>query len=250
VGKFELLESLAKGGMALVYKARERSTGALVALKVLPSERALDPEFGGRFEREAETLATLHHPNIVACLEFGRERDLLYLAMELVEGCSLRQLASERALSALEIVGLVTQVCDGLAYAHDRAIVHRDIKPENLLVDGAHRVKIADFGLAKILEADPGSPSGGLTMTGSTLGTTQYMAPEQAENPRAVDGRADLYSVGAILYELLTGRLPVGRFDPPNHLRRVTMRALSPDPAHRPATALELRAELLAESGE
>lgn len=237
----EVIELLDRGGMGLVYKARA-ADGTVVALKILPPEKALDPQFGGRFGRETRVMKSLSHPNIVAIHEFGFERDLYFLTMEYVDGTGVRQLIEGGSSSRSAIGSLLFQLLDALEYAHGRGIVHRDIKPENLIVEGSGRLKVLDFGLAKMMSDE----YGGLTETFTALGSEHYMAPEQMENAKNADSRADLYSAGVVLYEMLTGRPP--ETDPPTHpdraLESVLRKALARDRNSRYATAAEFRASL------
>ena len=218
--QLEILELVGQGGMGIVYKARQRSLDRLVALKILPLDTAGDPAFEERFVRESRTLAQLTHPNIVTVYDSGKAGGFFYLVMEYVDGVNLRNAIATRALTPADALAVVRQVCDALQYAHDAGIVHRDIKPENILLDGRGRVKIADFGLAKLLGRTPIEIS--LTATHQVLGTLRYMAPEQIERPMSVDHRADIYSLGVVLYELLTGELPLGRFALPSERGRST----------------------------
>lgn len=220
--QLEILGLLGKGGMGAVYKARQPALDRLVALKILPAQTGAGGNSTERFNREARALARLSHPNIVAVHEFGATGGLNYFLMEFVDGVNLRQLQRAGRLSPREALQIVPQVCDALQYAHDEGIVHRDIKPENILIDRKGRVKIADFGLARILGSDPADLR--LTGEGHVMGTPHYMAPEQVEHPQAVDHRADIYSLGVVFYEMLTGELPLGRFSPPSRKVQVDVR--------------------------
>ncbi len=217
--QLEILAPLGAGGMGRVYKVRQPNLDRIVALKVLPPEFARDPAWVERFTREARALARLNHPHIVQVYDVGQTNAapgipaLCWLIMEYVDGVTLRQVQRTGGLSAREALALVPKLCDALQYAHEKNVLHRDIKPENILLDVAGSVKIADFGLAKLGGSNP-SPT--LTMTGARLGTAAYMAPEQIESPQDVDHRADIYSLGVVLYELLTGGLPLGRFPAPS----------------------------------
>ncbi|HUR38228.1 MAG TPA: serine/threonine-protein kinase [Planctomycetota bacterium] len=233
----EILELLGRGGMGVVYKARQPALDRLVALKILPQKMALDPDFQNRFIREAKALGSLSHPNIVAVYDFGAEGGFFFFAMEFVDGTNLRQILRDRKLTPEQGLKIVPQLCDALEYAHGEGIVHRDIKPENILLDKKGRVKIADFGLAKLIGADARA---NLTMTNMVMGTPHYMAPEQVENPKGVDHRADIYAIGVVLYEMLTGELPIGRFEMPSkmvqidvRLDEVVLRALEKSPEKR-----------------
>ena len=224
--------------MGAVYKARQKSLERIVALKVLPAEVGRDPTFAERFTREARSLARLTHPNLLTVFEFGETGNLYFLIMEYVDGVNLRQAIQAKSLSPAETLGVVQQICDALQYAHDEGIVHRDIKPENVLLDRKGRVKIADFGLAKLLGRSPVDIT--LTAAHQVMGTLHYMAPEQIERPLDVDHRADIYSLGVVFYELLTGHLPLGRFPLPSEkaaigarLDEVVLRTLERDPDRR-----------------
>ncbi|HEY1859314.1 MAG TPA: serine/threonine-protein kinase, partial [Gemmataceae bacterium] len=201
--QLEIIDLLGQGGMGAVYKARQTKLDRSVALKILPPEAGTDSAFGDRFTREARALAKLSHPNIVAVHDFGDAGGLFYLLMEYVDGLNLRQLMLAGRLEPQQALSIVGQICDALQYAHDEGIVHRDIKPENILIDQKGRVKIADFGLAKLLHRTQVDYS--LTGTRQIMGTPHYMAPEQMEKPNTVDHRADIYSLGVLFYEMLTG---------------------------------------------
>ena len=233
----EVIELAGHGGMGAVYKVRQPQLGRFAALKFLFPEKQRSPHFAERFEREASTLAALSHPNIVKVYDFGKVDDRFYLLMEFVDGLTLRQLSRARKLSPAEVVGIVPKICDALQYAHDQGVIHRDVKPENILLDKTGQVKIADFGIAKMLNLP-----GNLTLTGSmdVVGTPLYMAPEQIENPQIVDSRADIYSLGVVFYEMLTGELPLGKFQPPSQkletdprLDEVVIHALEKEPDRR-----------------
>ena len=236
--QLQILSLLGKGGMGAVYKARQPALDRIVALKIIPPQAAAGPGFIERFNREARALAKLNHPNIIAVHEFGQVNGLPYFIMEYVDGLNLRQLEMAGKLSAREALQIVPQICEALQFAHDEGIVHRDIKPENILLDKKGRVKIADFGIAKILS---GTPDVAITETGGAIGTPHYMAPEQMEKPTTVDHRADIFSLGVVFYEMLTGELPLGKFAPPSsrkvevdvRLDDVVLRALEKDPELR-----------------
>jgi predicted Ser/Thr protein kinase len=244
--QLEILGLLGAGGMGAVYKARQTALDRTVALKILPAATSGGANPEERFNREARALARLNHPNIVTVYEFGESGGLRYFIMEFVDGANLRQLEKVGRLSAREALQIIPQICDALQYAHDEGVVHRDIKPENVLVDRKGRVKIADFGLAKILGQDTEALR--LTREGQVMGTPHYMAPEQVERPLAVDHRVDIYSLGVVFYEMLTGDLPLGKFAPPSRkvqvdvrLDEVVLRALENDPARRYQHASEVK---------
>ncbi|MCB9915271.1 MAG: serine/threonine protein kinase [Planctomycetes bacterium] len=245
----ELQGVLGRGGMGVVYRARQRDLDRVVALKVLLPECTADPAFAERFEREARVLARLDHPGVVRVVDAGRTGTWYWLVMEYVDGVNLRKLIEEREVAPREALAIVTQVCDALQYAHDQGVVHRDIKPENILVDRLGRVKIADFGLAKLVEREAGAVT--LTRSDQAMGTPQYMAPEQIRRPLAVDHRADLYSLGVVLYELLTGDLPLGNFPLPSdrvgidvRLDEVVLKSLEREPERRYQHASEVKVDV------
>jgi tRNA A-37 threonylcarbamoyl transferase component Bud32 len=233
----EIVQMLGRGGMGVVYKARQPSLDRFVAIKILPKALGQRPELIQRFTQEAKALASLTHPNIVAVHDFGKEGDQLFFVMEFVDGTNLRPLLRSRELKAREALEIIPTLCNALAYAHSHGVVHRDIKPENILIDKQGRVKIADFGLAKILFSEHATPS--MTQTDVAMGTPHYMAPEQFESAKSVDHRADIYSMGVLFYEMLTGELPLGRFSLPSkhgvdvRLDEIVLRALDKDPAKR-----------------
>src|SRR4051812_7904045 len=210
--QLEILECLGRGGMGVVYKARQKSLNRVVALKLLAPERVADAKFAQRFTHEAQALATLNHPSIVTIYDFGQAGGFYFLLMEFVDGVNLRQAMKAGRFTPEQALAVVPPVCEALQYAHEHCIVHRDIKPENLLLDKEGRVKIADFGIAKMLGAE--SSGTGLSES-QPAGTPQYMAPEQKEHC-ATDHRADIYSLGVVLYEMLTGELPADKLQPPS----------------------------------
>jgi len=267
--QLEILEFIGKGGMGAVYKARQKPLDRVAALKILPPGIGEETAFAERFAREAKVLARLNHPGIVTLYEFGQVQlptggppesapasqpaepaphppettghgRLYFFLMELVDGVNLRQLLHAGRLSAREALAIVPQICDALQYAHDQGIVHRDIKPENILLDRRGRVKVADFGLVKIIQgrdAPPGRPTAegppqaaepavpaNLTDAGKVMGTPHYMAPEQVEHPTEVDHRADIYALGVVFYQMLTGELPGKPLEPPSKKVQVDVR--------------------------
>jgi predicted Ser/Thr protein kinase len=246
--QLEIIELLGIGGMGMVYKARQRHLDRLVALKILPVESAPHPSFAERFSREAKALAKLNYPGIVYVYDFGQSGPYYYFIMEYVDGMNLRQLLNKETVTPRQALELVVQICAALQYAHDEGIVHRDIKPENILLNKKGQVKIADFGLAKLLGA---APDTGLTMSQAAMGTINYMAPEQRQNAQGVDHRADIYSLGVVFYEMLTGEVPMGRFEPPSkrvqvdvRLDEVVLHALERDPARRYQQASEVKTDV------
>ena len=245
----EIISLLGAGGMGAVYKARQKGLDRLVALKILPEEFGHDVKFALRFTREARTLAKLNHPNIVSVHEFGNVEDVYYFLMEFVDGSTLRDVVGTGQLEPEQALAIVPHLCDALQFAHDQGIVHRDIKPENILMAKDGTVKIADFGLSRIV--GNGNPATELTQTNQVLGTPRYMAPEQFEGSSRVDHRADIYSLGVVFYEMLTGELPIGRFDPPSRrvkidvrLDEVVLRTLEKEPLRRYQAASEIKSDL------
>ena len=181
--QLEILELIGQGGMGFVFKARQPKIERLVALKILPQSLAADPAFAERFTREGRMLARLNHPNIVTLHDFGQAGGFFYLLMEFVDGVNLRQAMKVGRFTPAQALAVVPKICEALQFAHDEGILHRDIKPENILLDSKGRVKIADFGIAKLL----GEPAmdAALTGSGAVLGTPHYMAPEQLEKSGA-----------------------------------------------------------------
>jgi serine/threonine protein kinase len=248
---YEVLSLLGSGGMGAVYKARQVSLDRTVAIKLLPLEANRDHAFAERFRREAQTMGRLHHPNVVGLFDFGQTKEgHLYYVMEYVEGATLHDLTRTKgALNPERVVRIVGQICEGLAAAHREGVVHRDIKPLNILVDTHGQVKIADFGLSR--STNPNSTPGQmLTIKGMAVGTPDYMAPEQRRGER-VDQRADIYAVGIVLYEALTGELPRGVFAPasqragtPPKLDDIIVRAMHQDPAKRFQSTMEMKLAL------
>ncbi|OYW31450.1 MAG: hypothetical protein B7Z47_01080 [Chthoniobacter sp. 12-60-6] len=246
--QLEIIKCLGRGGMGVVYKARQKTLNRLVALKLLAPERADDAKFAARFEKEAQALAALNHPHIVTIHDFGQAGGYFFLLMEFVDGVNLRQAMHAGRFTPEQALAIVPPVCEALQYAHEHGIVHRDIKPENLLLDKAGRVKIADFGIAKMIGT--AGDKGGELLT-QPLGTPAYAAPEQRGDACQVDHRADIYSLGVVLYELLTGELPKDKLEAPSkrvqidvRLDEIVLRALETKPELRFATAAEFRTQL------
>ncbi|TWU28182.1 serine/threonine-protein kinase [Bythopirellula polymerisocia] len=245
----EIIELIGAGGMGAVYKARQSGLDRLVALKILPEEFGHDVKFALRFTREARTLAKLSHPNIVSVYEFGNVEDTYYFLMEFVDGSTLRDIVKAGQLAPEHALAIVPHLCDALQFAHDKGIVHRDIKPENILVAVDGVVKIADFGLSRILGNE--SQQEMLTGTHQVMGTPRYMAPEQLEGSHNVDHRADIYSLGVVFYEMLTGELPIGRFAAPSkkveidvRLDEVVLRTLEKEPQLRYQHASQVKSDV------
>jgi serine/threonine protein kinase len=244
--QLEIHELIGQGGMGFVFKARQPKLERIVALKILPQSLAAHPAFAERFGREGRLLARLNHPNIVTIHDFGQANGFFYLLMEYVDGVNLRQAMKAGRFTPAQALEIVPRICDALQFAHGEGVLHRDIKPENILLDTKGRVKIADFGIAKLLGEN--HPEDMLTGAGAVLGTPHYMAPEQLESPGAVDQRADIYSLGVVFYEMLTGELPIGKFQPPSQRVRVDVRldevvlhALEKEPSRRYQQASEVK---------
>lgn len=276
----EINELIGRGGMGAVYKARQTSLDRVVALKILPPEIGREADFTQRFAREAQAMAKLNHPHIVAIYDFGHADDLFYLLMEFVDGPSLRQILNTGGVSANEALVVVPQICEALQFAHDHGIVHRDIKPENILLNRKGQVKIADFGLAKLIgqmrevpDERPGESvsassgveqrtagadqAGDCTAPGKILGTPRYMAPEQKSHCDSVDHRADIYSLGVVFYEMLTGELPGKQIIPPSQkiaidvrLDDIVLRALEKQPEQRYQHASEIKTQVATVAGQ
>src|SRR5450631_998205 len=275
---YEILGPLGSGGMGEVYRARDSVLKRDVAIKVLPSFVSQDPDRLRRFQQEAQAAAALNHPNILAVFQFGTFEGSPYLVSELLEGETLRQLLQRGPLAVRKAIDIGVQVAHGLAAAHDKGIVHRDLKPENLFVTKDGRVKILDFGLAKLTQRAPESGDPGPTLThqgtdpGMILGTVGYMSPEQVRGHTA-DSRADIFAFGAVLYEMLAGKRAFQRAtsadtmsailneDPPGisqivqstppGLQRVVHRCLEKNPEQRfqSASDLAFALEAISESG-
>lgn len=248
--ELEILEMIGAGGMGAVYKARQLKLDRVVALKILSHDLGEDPSFVERFNREGRVLARLSHPNIVTVFDTGTAGPYAFLLMEFVDGVNLRQAMQAGGFTPAEALNLVQDVCAALNFAHEKGILHRDIKPENVLIDSSGQVKIADFGIAKILGVDDQNDVT-LTNAGSILGSPQYMAPEQIESPGDVDQRADIYSLGVVLYEMLTGELPLGRFSLPSEktkldarIDEIVLRTLEKERELRYQNVSEIRTEV------
>lgn len=240
LGKYLLKTKLGQGGMGTVYLAIDTRLKRNVALKVLPKEMASDEAAVKRFLREARVAARLNHPNVVAVYDVDRQRGFCFLVMELVDGRTASELLREGPLSWTEATRLVADACRGLVAAHEAGLVHRDIKPSNIMRTNDGLVKLADFGLAKVMD-DPGPAKNPLTQSGTILGTPHYMSPEQCRG-EPVDARSDLYSLGATYYTLLTGQAP---FEDANPLQVMFSHCSKPTPDPR-----TLRADLPSASAE
>lgn len=246
----EVEELIGRGGMSAVFRARQPRLNRVVALKVLPKSLAAIPGFAERFTREGQVLARLSHPHIVTVHDFGERDGFWFLIMEHVDGVNLRQAMRAGRFTPEQALQVIPAICDALQFAHGQGVLHRDIKPENILLDAKGGIKIADFGIAKILGEDVEGAML-LTQSGAKLGTAPYMAPEQIEKPASVDHRADIYSLGVVFYEMLTGELPLGRFAAPSELAAVggnmdeiVFRALEKERARRQQSAEEFKTQV------
>ena len=259
VGHYTIISKIGAGGMGEVYLAEDTKLNRKVALKFMPVHMAGNADLRSRFIREAQAAAKLDHPNIVPVYEVGEYQGRPYFAMAHIEGRSLRDIIKEGKLGTDEAVGLAMQILEGLQKAHDAGVVHRDIKPGNIIIDKDNRARLVDFGLAMVCGEEK------LTKTGSTLGTVGYMSPEQVEGKKC-DHRSDLFSVGVILYEMLTGRRPfegdndaaiaraitdstpepIARFKSgtTGETQQIVDKALSKDPSIRYQTAAGMLADL------
>src|SRR5215471_2701059 len=271
LGPYEIVAPLGAGGMGEVYRARDTRLAREVAIKVLPADVSADSDRRNRFEQEARSASALNHPNIVTLYDIGTHEGALYIAMEIVEGRSLRELLTGDLLPSRKVLDISVQIAEGLAKAHSAGIVHRDLKPENVIVSKDGFVKILDFGLAKLTQQTASDASNLPTMAepatrpGTVLGTVGYMSPEQASG-QPVDFRSDQFSFGSILYEMTTGKRafqratgvetmsaiireepePVARVNPraPAPLRWIVERCLAKDPDERYASTRDLARDL------
>ena len=250
--QWEVRRLLGRGGMGVVYEVRQPELDRLVAVKLLPLVASRDEHLVERFRREARALAKLRHPGIVSLFESGiSPAGHFYFVMEHVDGSPLSSLIAEGRLDVPKAIEIVRQVCEALAYAHAQGVIHRDIKPSNILIDQTGRAKVADFGLARLDQAETASGAISMSRTGQFMGTPAYAAPEQVKDAAHVDHRADIYALGVLLYEMLTGDLPRGVFQPPSakartgpHLDDVVRRAMQERPEDRYQAAAELQKDI------
>ncbi|HRK14811.1 MAG TPA: serine/threonine-protein kinase, partial [Prosthecobacter sp.] len=251
--QYHFLSLLGRGGMGAVYKAVQTSLDRVVALKVLPGALSAGDdagaEFAGRFKNEARTMARMRHPGIVNVWDFGQTgTGMFYIVMEYMDGTDAAQLIrSQGRLPEAHALSITAHVCDALAYAHAQGVIHRDIKPANILIKQTGEVKVADFGLAK--RSDPALS--GLTKTNMAMGTPDFLAPEALIPGIPLDGRADLYAVGVMLYQMLTGELPRGMWEMPGarlgtdpRFDEIITRAMQADREARYQSAAEIRRAL------
>ncbi len=260
-GRYELIEIIGEGGMSTVYKARDRVLDRIVAVKILKDEFSRDKNFVEKFKTEALSAARISHPNIVNIYDVGQENDIYYIVMELVDGKTLKDMIRSQAPLSIEMaVDIAIMVCDGVHHAHEKGIIHRDIKPHNILITEHGMVKVADFGIARAVS------TGTITYGNNIVGSVHYFSPEQARG-EAINRTTDIYSIGCILYEMLTGKVPFDADSPitialrhihdvppsprninneiPPALEGIIYKAMEKVPANRFSTALEMRNALL-----
>ncbi len=261
IGPYEILGEIGRGSMSVVYKARHRDAGTVVALKVLKESDSPNPSYLRRFQQEARAASRLHHPGIVPVLDSGEKDGIYYTAMAAVEGTTLDRALAASRLTLRQFVEILEQVAQAVHHAHQQGIVHRDLKPANIILDSASRPHVTDFGLAKMDHLEKSATHGG------SVGTPYYMSPEQVMGDvRGTDPRSDIYALGVMLYEALTGRVPYpgpsvvqvylgilnGTVTPPSQinprvpreLEAICLRALERDKNRRPSSALEFAEEL------
>jgi serine/threonine protein kinase len=249
IGHYKVLQIVGMGGMGVIYKALQEPLNRIVALKVLPPQLSINDELSKRFEIEAKAISLLQHQNIVSIYEYGEDKGYRFFAMQFVDGENLSsRIQGKKIMPASEIIDISKQICRGLRYAHSQNVIHRDIKPQNILIDKENVARLSDFGIAKIFS------SSNITLTGVTVGTPEYMSPEQAEGEN-VDTKSDIYSMGIVIYEMLTKRPPflannpvataykhvheipippsVKRRDTPKRLELIVLKALKKDKNER-----------------
>jgi tRNA A-37 threonylcarbamoyl transferase component Bud32 len=223
IGQYEIGEPIARGGMSEIYKGRHSRLGRVVAIKILPASLATEADFRTRFEREARAIASLRHANIVQVFDFGDIKGTYYMVMEFINGSDLGSLMNSKRLSLDEVASISQQVASALDYAHQQGFVHRDVKPSNVMLE-EERAVLTDFGIAKLRAGDTGA-----TKTGMLMGTLNYIAPEQIRSSGEVDFHADIYSLGVMVYQMLTGELPF-KGDNPGNIMMAHLQQAPPDP--------------------
>jgi serine/threonine-protein kinase len=249
IDDYEIIEKIGQGGVAEIYRGRQHSLDREVAIKLLSERATIDSDIVSRFEQESRIVAGLNHPNIVHVIDRGLDRKRYYFVMDYVDGTDFKTILSRKSYSLEQNIDVVVQALKALDYAHNNGIIHRDIKPSNILIDRRGHVLVADFGIAQILDKDTIDQ----TQTGMVMGTLAYMSPEQKVSSRDIDRTSDIYSVGVILYEILTTRKPMGNFKPPSEIASgvpiklddIVMKCLEQDRKDRFQTAVELKDFLL-----
>ena len=254
IGDYTLTGKIGQGGVAVIYKAIQDSLNREVAIKILSKKMSADEEIVRRFERESVVVARLNHPNIVQVIDKGSAGGRYYFVMEYIDGTSLREVIDSKKIPLETKLEAFIQVCKALDYAHKNGIIHRDIKPTNILIDRQGNAKVADFGIAQII----GTPDGEMTSTDIIMGTLAYMSPEQKVSSTNVDHTTDIYAMGVMLYEMLTGKKPLGHFKVPSEINRkidnrfdnIVLKCLAQEPKDRFKTAVELKDAILETTDE
>lgn len=249
IGDYIITGKIGQGGIAEIFKGRQESLNRDVAIKILSAELTNDPDIVRRFERESMVIAHLNHPNIVHVIDRGKAGNRYYFVMEYVDGTSLREVINSDRIELKTKLDMIIGVCKALDYAHKNGVIHRDIKPANILIDRQGNPRVADFGIAQII----GPPDGELTSSEAIMGTMAYMSPEQKVSSTNVDQTTDIFAMGIVIYEILTGRRPDGRFKLPSELNpilgadydAIVLKCLAQEPKDRYQTAVELKDALL-----
>lgn len=249
IGDYEVIEKIGQGGVAEIYRGRQRSLDRQVAIKLLGESATLDSDIVSRFEQEAKIIAKLNHPNIVHVIDRGVDNNRYYFVMEFIEGTDFKEILARDKYDFEQKIDVVVNLLKALDYAHKNGVIHRDIKPSNILIDRNENVLVADFGIAQILDKEPAEQ----TQTGIVMGTLAYMSPEQKLSSKDIGITTDIYATGVILYEIATTRKPMGRFKPPTEINpnlpakfdEIILKCLEQDTRDRYQTAVELKDAIL-----